>query len=227
VIAAVATSMNEADIIGDTVTHLLDQGVELVLIADASTDDTREILAALPVTVYDDTEPCHRQPWWISRLANDAFEKGATWVVPFDADEYWCPTTAGTLTEAFSGLPESVWRVPAPMYQHINRRWREPHPKPLNKVAFRAHPNPRVANGNHDVYCPGNTQHGTVEIREIQFRSFEHFVRKIAERCATLDPSLPAGEGTHITQYAGWPPERLRPVWEQMLARATVEDPIP
>jgi glycosyltransferase involved in cell wall biosynthesis len=61
VIAAVATSMNEADIIGDTVTHLLDQGVELVLIADASTDDTREILAALPVTVYDDTEPCHRQ----------------------------------------------------------------------------------------------------------------------------------------------------------------------
>jgi hypothetical protein len=84
-----------------------------------------------------------------------------------------------------------------------------------------------IANGNHEASVPGGSLRGVLAIREIQYRTFEHFVRKIEERTTRLDPSLPAGEGTHVTQYYGWSKEQLVPVWEAMVGRATVLDPIP
>jgi hypothetical protein len=98
------------------------------------------------------------------------------------------------------------------MYQHLDYEYREPDLKPLWKVAFRACANPQVANGNHAVSgIPGATSTGELAIREIQYRGFEHFCRKIQERNATIDPALGAGEGFHHKQYAGWTKEQLQP----------------
>lgn len=228
-IAAVSTCKNEADIIGATLAHLYNEGVANVYIADGmSTDGTRDILSGFPCKMYDDTEDYHRQPYWISRLAQQAYEDGADWVIPFDADEFWVAAGFFTLAEAFELIEPEVGIVTAGMFQYVDFNYREPDVKPWPKVAFRSSPDVSVANGNHSVTgVPGATVGGVLEICEVQYRGFEHFCRKIVERNATIDPSLPYSEGTHHKQYAGWTKEQLQPVWEAMVARATVLDPIP
>jgi glycosyltransferase involved in cell wall biosynthesis len=227
-LAAVATVKNEADIIGATVAHLLEQGIGSIYIYDGmSTDGTRDVLARFPVKVYDDTSPIHRQPALTSELAHMAYAHGADWVIPFDADEFWVAPES-TLAEAFASVGPDVGVLEAVMFQYINFDYREPPPKPLSKVAFRATDGATVGNGNHSVSgVAGATLRGVLEVCEVQYRGFEHFCRKIVDRNATLDPSLPPGEGTHHAQYHGWTKEQLEPVWQAMVDRATVLDPIP
>lgn len=227
-IAGIATCRNEADLVEASVLHLLSQGIDQVWVYDGmSTDGTRDILATLPVTVLDDTEQFHRQPALTTELAHLAGQAGATWVVPWDIDEFWVGTN-GTVRDALQALPDEVGRVAATMFQHLNADYREPTEKPLPKMAFRYHPGAQIHNGNHDVDgVPGYRANGHLQIREIQYRGFEHFCRKIRERCDTLDPTLGAGEGTHHTQYRGWSDEQLRPEWDRLVARATLYDPIP
>ena len=224
-----STVRNEADIVGATLAHLYAEGVTDIYIADGmSTDGTRDVLAGFPCKVYDDTEKYHRQPYWSTRLAQEAFEAGADWVLCVDADEFWYAPNGATIAETLE-LYGVVDLLHAPMFQHLNYDMREPNPKPLPKVAFRARDGVQVANGNHAAQHPHfrGAELGLLAIREIQFRGFEHFVRKIGERCATLDPSLPAYEGTHMTQYRGWSKEQLEPEWEALVAKATVYAPIP
>ena len=228
-VAAIATVYNEADIIAETLTHLYCEGVASIYIVDGnSTDGTRDIYARFPVKVYDQTETFHAQPVWITRLAQVAYEDGADWVIPFDADEFWYAPSGLTIAETLDryAVADVHW---APMYQHINFDYREPDTKPLPKVAFRAYDDVRVANGNHAAQSHDfkGTEFGLLAIREIQYRGFDHFVRKIKERNATIDPSLPPTEGAHHKRYAGWSEEGLRLEWQKMVARANVLDPIP
>lgn len=229
-IAGVATCRNEADIIEASVLHMLAEGVDHLWLYDGmSTDDTRDILAGLPVTVLDDdVQPYfHRQPLLTTELAHLAGAAGAEWVVPWDIDEFWFSPT-GTIADTLRVLPDDVGRVAADMYQHLDFDWREPHAKPLPKMAFRYHLKANVHNGNHDVDgIPGYRANGHLQIREVQYRGFEHFCHKIADRCATLDPSLAPTEGSHHTKYRGWTAEQLEPEWAALVARATVHDPIP
>ncbi len=227
-VAAVSTVWNEADIVGQTLTHLYSEGVANVYIADAmSTDGTRDVLAAFPCKIFDDHETCHRQPYWMERLVSQAYDDGADWVLCVDADEFWYSPSGSTIAEALATLPESIGKLYAQMWHHVDHSYREPQPKGLPKVAVRAGTGIQVANGNHEAVVSGGALLGVLAIREIQFRDFEHFCRKIEQRCATLDPSLPSYEGAHITQYRDWTKEQLEPVWAEMVARATVLDPIP
>lgn len=227
-IDAVATTMNEADIIRDTVEHLIDNGVTHVWLADASTDDTRAQVDGLPVTILDDPEDYHYQPMWITRLANLAGEAGADWIIPFDADEFWCSRIGGTVHDALASAPDGVGIVRARMLHHLDRIWREPEPKPLTKAAFRYAPTVEVALGNHDVFgVPGEHMLGVLEIREIQYRGVEQFIRKVRERCATIDPALPWTEGTHHRVLGELTDDELRAEWTRRLTLATVRDPIP
>lgn len=231
VLAAVCTSFNEADIIGATLTHLYEQGVANVYIADASTDGTRDVLAQFPCKVFDDTEPVHRQPYWTARLAQLAFEDGATWVIPWDCDEFWV-APGRTLAEAFDSVSADVGKLYAEMFHHYTWDMKEAKPKPFRKVAFRAQPNVTVANGNHEATVPGEAAYGLLEVRELQYRSEDHFVRKVRERNATLDPSLPRGEGQHHMQFANLTDDEIREWWRAEhpfwgAAREPVYDPIP
>lgn len=232
-VAAVATVKNEADIVGATLAHLYSQGVARIYIADASTDGTRDVLAEHPVRVFNDTEDCHRQPWWIARLAGIAFEDGADWVIPFDADEFWCPTSRDVhLYDVFANVDDTVGKLYARMFHHYSWDEKETKPKPFPKVAFRAFPDVKVSNGNHEADVPGAAAHGLLEVRELQYRSEDHFVRKVRERNATLDPSLPEGEGGHHNRFAGLTDTELRQWWREEHpfwgnARNPVHDPIP
>lgn len=227
-IVAVSTVRNEADIIGQSVAHLLAEGVDQLLIADGmSTDGTREILAGFDqVTIVDDTEEFHRQPMWINRLASRAADLGARWILPFDADEFHCATGGETLAEFFANVRPGITKVYAPMLHHLNTEWRWPEAKPLPKVAYRAFPC-SIRPGNHDVSVPGGSLYEGLVVREIQYRGFDHFMRKIRERNATRPPTDPKSHGAHHWQFDGWTREQLEPVWDEMVERATVYDPIP
>ncbi len=226
-VAAALTTYNEADIIAATLTHLYSEGVSNIYIADASTDGTRDIIDGFPCRVFDDTETCHRQPFWMERLIAQAADDGCDWVLCVDADEFWYAPSGVTIAEALADIDPIVGKLYAKMWQHLNCEMREPNPKSLHKVAVRAGHGIHIENGNHQAITPGGSLDNVLEIREIQFRNFEHFCRKIRERCDTLDPALPPGEGAHITQFKGWTAEQLAPIWQAHIDRATVEDPIP
>lgn len=226
-IAAVSTVRNEADIIEASVRCLLAGGVDKLLIADASTDGTTDILRRLEretgrVTRLVDDEPVHRQPYWIDYLAAEA---GTEWILPFDADEFWFATGGKPIAQALAlGVGGKLY---AQLWHHQTWELKYAAPERLPKVAYRWTEEAHIAPGNHDVSLPGGTW-GLLEVRHYQFRGFEHFKRKVRERCATLDPVGRArGDGAHMTRLDGSGDEELRAAWNEMQAAEVVRDPIP
>jgi hypothetical protein len=227
VVAAVTTTFQEADIIGTTVAHLQAEGVERIYAADASADGTREIMRDLGVTVIVDNDPFHYQPKWTEVLAELARQDGADWVIPFDADEFWYATDGRTIPEALTDVPPEIIGVNARMWEHNDWDNRQPSPKPLPKVAVRAVEGMRFAEGNHACFLPGDYRWEILDLREIQFRGFDHMCRKSRERTDRLDPSLGAGFGAHQRGIHQMDLDAKRVAFEALLTRTVVHDPIP
>jgi predicted O-methyltransferase YrrM len=239
-IAAVCTSYNEADIIETTVRHLLAEGVDWIGIADASTDETRDILGALQrehlghIFIWTDSLGYHNQPYWIDLLAECA---GTDWIIPFDADEFICPRYPHlTIKETLEQLPSEIKIVTMPMYQHRDWNHIDHVQKPMVKVAYRWEPGAKIHPGNHNVDLPSlaESTEGAVAceltVREIQFRDFDHFCRKIRERCETMDPALLAREpnaGHHVLQYRDASLPELQKAWYEYEMQEWSWDPIP
>lgn len=222
-IIGVSMFRDEGDIAAQTIEHMLAQGVDRLIIADnLSTDGTREILESFPeVTVVEDNDPAYYQSAKMSRLARLAYDEGAEWVVPFDADEFWY-WQVGTLAEFFSYTPWDV--IHALTYEQIGDQ-RTNAVKRLPKVAFRAAPDAQVAQGNHAVAfteTDWNQMTGDgLLIREYQYRSLEQFKRKVRNGKAAYDSTnLPETEGAHWRTFGAMTDEELGVQWAQMLSRS-------
>lgn len=209
---------DEADVIEATVRHAAHHVDALIVLDNASTDGTRELLAGLaallPLQVVDDPEPGYWQSRKMTRLAERAAAAGATWIVPFDADELWSHP-AGRLAEVLADQPLDVDVVPARMFDHrctalddlaepnpfLRMAWREPVPAPMGKVAIRWQPGAAIHQGNHGVELRRGGRWSAVtllEIRHFQWRSPEHMVRKARNGAAAYRATtLPAWEGAH------------------------------
>lgn len=89
----IATMMvrNEEDILAECIEHTLAQGVDHIILMDnVSTDSSREIAARYKeVEIIDEPSLIYDQGGWQTRMGLMALKKGATWVVPVDADEFW------------------------------------------------------------------------------------------------------------------------------------------
>lgn len=115
---------DEADIVEDTVRHLLAE-VDRVIVADnLSTDGTREILARLAerepaLAVLDDEEVGYWQSRKTTALAMRALDEGHRWVVPSDADEFWYAPDGRRVADFLDGLAPDVQLVSAAMYHHV------------------------------------------------------------------------------------------------------------
>jgi glycosyltransferase involved in cell wall biosynthesis len=106
---------DEVDIVRLSVLHHLSGGVDHVLVVDnGSTDGTTEILGELGrdprITWWRDESPWN-QAEMLTDLAREAYRRGADWVVPFDADEFWLAPEA-TIREVLSGTSASALQVP-------------------------------------------------------------------------------------------------------------------
>lgn len=244
-IVGVSLVKDEADILPSMIRHMLSEGVHHLIVADNnSTDGTTDhlhdfIRNGAPLTYVHDPDPAYRQADKMNRLVHRAGRMGATWIVPWDADEWWF-SPHGRLAEVLTPDIEPVQWVEG--YYHV------PHPDdpddpdptkrmthrrqgrdcPQSKVCFRYHPKASIHPGNHNVERPGSRGLGRVAFREFQYRSYEHFVRKVRNGKAAYDaaPDLHPELGIHWRRLGALSDEELEAEWQSYLATPTVYDPI-
>lgn len=253
-VAAICRCKDEADVIAGSVLHMADE-VDFLLVADNnSTDGTREVLAELAdtieLTVIDDPETGYYQSRQMSSLAEKAAGMGATWIVPFDADELW--VAPHRISRLLNGLAANVGVVTADVLDHRPTAvdpegvdpfatiiWRETKPLPLPKVAFRWQPGAVIHQGNHGVDLPlEHRRQAGLQVRHFPYRSAEQFVRKARNGAAAYRATdLPAHIGAHWRQYGDlldrYGPSALADVFRQYFWRLApteagmVPDPAP
>ncbi len=223
-VIAVSMFKDEHDVAPHVVRHLLEELVDVVIVADnASTDGTRDLLEDVRrehpghVLIKDDPDVGFRQSDKMTRLAHEAGDQGATFVIPFDADELWlAPDHVGTWLR---NMDPGIRVVSADLYNHHPTAadpagdnpfetivWRMVEPGALAKVAFRYEPGVVVEMGNHAVTfrdgVPG-VMGGGLSIRHFSHRSPEQFRRKVVNGAAAYAATdLPYTYGAHWRSYA-------------------------
>lgn len=209
--AAVFLVKDEADVIEGTIRHIAGE-VDFVIVADnRSKDGTREILdqlaSELPVTVQDQPEVGYYQSRFMSALAAQAAEMGASWVLPADADEIWI-APGGRIADVLAGLG-STHIAKAALFNHLRTRddepdvdpfvsmvWRQRDAARLPKVAFRYQDGAVIHQGNHGVTLPNpGLQLDVLEIRHFPVRSAKQLMSKArngaaAYKATDLDPDM-------------------------------------
>lgn len=225
---AVTLVKDEIDIIGFTLTHLLGQGVDHIIVADhLSTDGTREFLGKLATTdtrihVALDSEPGHHQMEKVSRLSRAAWAAGARWVIPFDADEFWF-ARGESVASFLHSRSESVVRaatvnmVPTGSTLSTSATaMADPSGTSASKVAFRSHPLALVGPGNHGVARVGNHTDG-LYIAHLPYRGIDQIGRKYRNGASALDSAgAPEYEGWHWRSGARMTESQIDQAWERM-----------
>lgn len=216
---------NEAPVIGFVIDHLWANGVNRVVVEDgSSTDETAETIEAHGAILLRETTRECDQSARMSRFAAEYAEPG-DWVIPFDADEWWCGID-GTLADTLRST--DAVRAAANMYLHRDPRYRRPYPKPLMKVAFRYEPGAIIAEGAHNTTVTG-PEAQNLQVREWQYRSWEHFLEKVEKARGTFadSPNMPASAGTHMRRLVAMSRAELLAEWAEHLSWEWVYDPIP
>lgn len=235
---AVMMVRDEQDVIGQVVDHLLDQGVDHVLVADnGSVDATRAILTDRArrtgrVHVGDDWERAYHQAEKMSHLARFAWSRGADWVLPCDADEFWF-ADGMSVAERLRQTPEPIAYA---SFHHMIRLDEESTPIDGDsrftmdsagafpgKVAFRSHPLAVLVAGNHDVHRVGRRVHN-LHIAHAIYRSRDQVARKLRQGAAAA--SLTGREhiiGSHWTFGGTLTDSDIDAAW----ARLRAGEPIP
>jgi hypothetical protein len=233
---AVGVVRDEVDVIGDSIRHLLDQGVDRVLVANhMSTDGTGELLAELSrrdsrVLVARDTEPGHFQMEKVTWLSQAAWWAGARWVVPFDADEFWF-AERGSVAEFLRPHSASIIRaqttnmLPVAGQGPLRSGTFLMDPSPGDeKVAFRAHPAVLVGPGNHGVCRVGPIARG-LHIAHLPYRGSAQMARKYRVGAQALDAArAPQDQGWHWRRGSTMSDREIDEAWQTMLAGGAVPE---
>lgn len=213
---AVSMVRNEEDIVGSTIDHLLSQGVAGIVIVDNdSTDGTLGVLrdcAARDARVHVGTDSLtdFYQGEKLSYLAHLARRAGASWVIPFDADEHWF-APEGTLAEWLPTVAEPVVECairdagPLPGQSEIDSHCYllDAQPTEWWKVAFRSRRWVWIGAGNHSCSIRGPRATG-MGLHHFQYRSFAQFVSKTMQGAAAVlaTAGLPEDEANHWKRIA-------------------------
>ena len=226
---------NEEDVLCQVLNHLLDQGIDRLLVADnLSDDDTPDLLRRLAardsrVLVARDRLDAYHQDDKMTLLARAASRSGADWIVPFDADELWFAQT-GTVAEHLRKLgsePRKIATVGAEMHDAIpsagqGAPWDEAPlqvnatPSALGKVAVRAHPTVRIGFGNHGAARAGERAHG-LHIAHVVYRSAGQLAQKV--RKGSLAISLASNSpdvGSHWRDLATLTDVEIDRLWVEI-----------
>ncbi len=226
---AVTMMHNEEDVAEHVVLHMLEQGVDAVVVADNMSDDrTPDILASLaarlPVHVVRDTWSAHAQGTKMTLVAALARSCGADWVIPFDADELWfadgCSvsaflraTSADIVTASIHNVFPSVDDDESERDPFFRLTRFDVTPARVQKVAIRPHRVFKLSEGNLDVNMGGARSAG-LYIAHFPFRSFEQMAAKLRHgRKALAETRFSVDTGSHWRIAGAWDDERLHDVY--------------
>lgn len=231
-ICGVAVSLNEADICGISLRHAFAHGIQRIYIRDAhSTDGTRDIFAEIireghDLVVQDDDNDYWYQEQVTTELIAQAGDEGAEWIVPLDMDEFPYPADGHeTLAETLRDCPHD--KLYMSRWLHKNWDYRHVDMERMPKVVFRYQPGVTVDPGNHQCSIGGG-ERDFIHLRELSFRSYEHFLTKNRSRCRTLNPvAKQRGDGWHQIRLEGFSEEQMQAEWAAMQQIPSVLDPIP
>lgn len=223
-IVGITMVKDEADIIEYTMAHMLTQVDVVYALDNNSIDGTGAILDAMErVVVLYDPEVAYRQADKLTNLAHKAAAEGATWIVPFDADEAWfLPDLRVEPVDVVIGVQYIFVPTPCDDANEGNPlrriRWRYAQPDDHRKVAFRYRPDVSLSMGNHDVIHPGSRAEKAT-IRHFMYRSFEQMQRKVANglEAYLAAPDLMQQHGSHWFYLAGLTPEQQAKWWEDYI----------
>ena len=113
-ICAIGTTRNEVDLVAINLQHHCAQGIDSFLIRDnGSTDGTQDELSRLSKHLpleWSQYKGPFLQDRLLSDLAVEAFHRGADWVIPVDADEFW-HGTSGTIRGVLEHSAAGALRV--------------------------------------------------------------------------------------------------------------------
>lgn len=237
-VVAVSMFRNEEDVAPYVVRHMLDQCDRVIVADNCSTDATGQILADIAaeeprLTVVDEPRFGYGQQDTMMRLIRMAPE--ATWIVPFDADEWWFvdpaegdiriadhlaalpKRTMSTATRTWDMVPHRTddMRCPDPFERMTMTRpgsfWSQPHNR---KAAFRPGRHRVIMQGNHGIVGERPPEVGALRIRHYPFRSYEQARAKLRHgRAAIKAADLPDWSGTHWREWGAYSDGRLRRWW--------------
>lgn len=196
---AILLVKNEIDILQHTLEHASQQGFNQILVVDnGSTDGTvdmvRELSRSLPIVLGFDREPAYYQSHKMTYLARWASSRGAGWIVPMDADEFWFApdVTVGDFLRHSSDdmvvaeLHNLFPTEEQPWADGLNGRLRFDHAKHvLGKTALRGHALAWLSMGNHEGLRPGMTGSG-LYIAHVPWRSSNQYLNKVRQGAEAL-----------------------------------------
>lgn len=226
---AVSVVRDEADIVVTTVTHLLNQGIDHVIIADSgSIDGTTQALASLAasdsrVHLALDGQPKHLQSEKITYLAHRAWRAGATWVLPFDADEFFFAkdsTVAEFLRSQSASIVHAnfhhmVPTAPAASVDETTDFVLDASPSFPGKVAARSHPLLEFIPGNHGASRVGAVTSG-LHIAHALYRRPEQVARKFRQGVRASEASDLTFPGEHWTRGSALTDAEIEEVWARI-----------
>jgi glycosyltransferase involved in cell wall biosynthesis len=244
-VVGVTMVWNESDLIEFTVRHMLDQ-VDYVIVADnRSTDDTRAILESIGdprLFVVDEPEFGYCQDRVMNALADSAQrDLGATWIVPFDADEWWA-ASSGTIKDVLADVdsdgvmvgicatvpqPTDDPNEPNPFRRCVSRRG---PPAPRWRVVYRPAPGRVLGMGNHvtsdSARWPSEER---LLIRHLPYRSFEQALAKSRHDKAAMDATnLDDAICNHWRVLGAASDENFEVFWRNWIDPAgLIYDPLP
>jgi hypothetical protein len=210
---------DEIDIIKFTLENMLNQDVDHIFVNDnLSSDGTENVLRELSknghITVFKDNEVAYYQSEKMTALAHKAFQKGADWVVPFDADECWVVPGSSvgrllgsvgascclfTLYNYFPHDTDSLYES-NPFKRIVSR---DKEPAPLPKVAVKNVPDLVVQQGNHGASGKGMTYfEGPGIVGHFPWRTYQQFKKKVSNGYKAYQASdLSEEMGAHWRNY--------------------------
>lgn len=218
---------DEMDILPYTIKHMQTQVDDILVMDDGSTDGTLEFLKTQWVGLVSSHIEGYYQSLKMTYLADYAREQmGATWVVPFDADELWT-SPWGTIKEVCEANEDTYGILTAALYDHMvtgfssanlqnptkYMEWRRVNPLPLPKVACRAEISLTIDQGNHNArYCvpARRTDEAPLVVHHYPYRSVEQFIRKARNGAAAYAKTdLPMEIGNHWRTWGKFTDEML------------------
>lgn len=234
---AVTMVRNETVTLPIIVEHFQQQGISRVLVVNhLSTDETVESLSRFGdfVQIAQYEHPAYEQRAVMTLASRFATECGASWIIPFDADEIWWPTRGRTLAELLES--SAADKIPAPHYDFLppsnpvenfspaTFRLHRLRPNPMPKTAFRAHPEAIVLMGNHWVQRPGSNGDGLV-IAHYPYRTQEQLRKKVREGALAINAlDNKNGLGTHWQKWNAMNDKEFEIFWNYLQSSNDVVD---